>query len=91
MDVLEVVANHCDIRRLDKQCNFRSCSKKPGKEVLIYELDRITLKTRDLIYLYLCSNHFDHAMRTFMVDLDRMKNHSKILRARVRNIGFVTY
>ena len=91
MEVLEVVSQHCDIRKLDKICNFRDCQSKPGKEILIYELDRINLKTRELLYLYLCSKHFDRAMETFMVDLDHMRQNSKILRAKVRNMGLVTY
>ena len=91
MNVLEVISQHCDIRKLDKTCNYKECMKDPSKEILVYELDRINLKTRDLIYIYLCSKHFDHAMETFMIDLDRMKDHSKILRAKVKNIGCVTY
>ncbi|UCC91948.1 MAG: hypothetical protein JSV39_01645, partial [Candidatus Aenigmatarchaeota archaeon] len=58
MELLELVNKYCDIRRLKKNCNFRECGKKPGREMLIFQIDMGTRTKKDIISIYLCSDHF---------------------------------
>jgi hypothetical protein len=90
MNILKALEDY-DIKRLKTRCNFKNCKKKPGKEILIYEFDRITSKRRDLISLYLCSTHYKNAEKALPEKLESLKSGGKIIKGKVFNIGMVTH
>ena len=90
MELLDVVNKYCDIRLLKRGCNFRGCEKKPGKEMLIFQVNMNDRTKKDIISLYLCSEHF----RTMEKRLEGIVNKFKegrMYKIKGFNIGFVTY
>jgi len=57
--VTETILGMLDIRKLKSSCNYPNCSKKPEKEILIYEYTM--RKSIGLATLYLCREHADVA------------------------------
>lgn len=90
MNILDVLIEY-EFRRMRKRCNHLKCGKKPGKELILYELDRISGETKDLISLFLCTEHYEHALKTLPERLKVLKKQGKVIRGRVREIGIVTF
>ncbi|MCK4335866.1 MAG: hypothetical protein KAW40_04050 [Candidatus Aenigmarchaeota archaeon] len=90
MELLEVVNKHCDIRRLKRNCNFRDCEKKPGKEMLIFQVDMDTRTKKDIISIYLCSEHFGKMEKLLEGVVNRFKEGKRYV-IKGFDTGFVTY
>jgi len=90
MELLGVVNKHCDIRRLKSNCNFRDCGKKPGKEMLIFQIDMNTRTKKDIISIYLCSDHFTEMEKLLGDIVNRFKAGKRYV-IKGFDTGFVTY
>ncbi|MCD6591372.1 MAG: hypothetical protein J7K72_05370 [Candidatus Aenigmarchaeota archaeon] len=90
MELLEVINRYCDIRLLKTCCNFKGCEKKPGKEMLIFQIDFSTRTKKDLISVYLCSTHYEEIRKNLKDVINKIEN-GKMLRIKTFDIGFVTY
>lgn len=90
MELFDIINQHCDIRLLKKNCNFRECKKKPGKEMLISQVNMETRTKKDIISLYLCSDHFKE-MEELLKDVVNKFKEGKMYVIKGFDIGFVTY
>ncbi len=90
MELLEIINRYCDIRLLKRNCNFRGCGKKPGKEMLISQVDMDTKTKRDIISLYLCSDHFREMEKRLEGVVNKFRG-GKVYVIKGFDIGFVTY
>ncbi len=91
-NILEFVGKRYDIRKLERKCNFINCNRKPGKEILIYEFDIRTGKKKELLSLYLCSEHFIVARNTLIEDLKKTGNmEGKKINIKVFDTGIITH
>ena len=57
--ITEVILKMFDIKKLKNECNYPGCSRKPDKEVYIYEYK--IKKSIGITTLYLCKEHIDSA------------------------------
>ncbi len=71
-------------------CNFRDCGKKPGKEMLIFQINMDTRTKKDILSIYLCSDHFSEMEKLLEVVVNRFKA-GKMYRIKGSDTGFVTY
>ncbi len=71
--LFELVSQHCDIRLLKAGCNFRGCDRKPGSELLVYQMDMATSKKKDMISLYLCPEHYAEMEKLLAEVVERFK------------------
>lgn len=90
MELLNVVNKHCDIRRMKRNCNFIKCEKKPGKEMLIFQINMDTRTKKDIISIYLCSDHFREMEKLLEGVVNKFKE-GKMYRIKGFDTGFVTY
>jgi len=90
MELLDAVSKHCDIRRMKRSCNFGECKKKPGKEMLIFQIDMDTRTKKNILSIYLCSGHFREMERCLEGVVNRFRS-GKMYRIKGIDIGFVTY
>ncbi len=90
MNILDVLIEY-EFRRMRTRCNHLKCEKRPGKELTLYELDRISGDTKDLISLFLCTNHYEHALKTLPERLKVLERRGRVIRGRVKDIGIVTH
>jgi hypothetical protein len=90
MELLDVVNEHCDIRRMKANCNFRDCGKKPGKEMLIFQINMDTRTKKNIISIYLCPEHFGE-MEKMLENVVNIFKAGKMYRIKGFDIGFVTY
>ncbi|NIO23100.1 MAG: hypothetical protein GTN38_03690 [Candidatus Aenigmarchaeota archaeon] len=90
MELLELIDKYCDIRRMKRNCNFGKCEKKPGKEMLIFQINMDTRTKKNIISIYLCSDHFREMERCLEGVVNKFKS-GKMYRIKGFDIGFVTY
>lgn len=90
MKLIDVVNKHCDIRRLKVNCNFTGCEKKPGKEMLIFQVDMDTRTKKNIISIYLCSDHFSEMEKNLRGVVNKFKE-GKMYVIKGIDIGYVTY
>ena len=90
MKLLDVVNKHCDIRRMKRNCNFRDCEKKPGKEMLIFQVDMDTRTKKNIMSVYLCSDRFSEMEKNLRGVVNKFKE-GKMYVIKGIDIGFVTY
>ena len=90
MELLGVINKYCEIRRLKKNCNFRECEKKPGKEMLIFQVNMDTRTKKNIISIYLCSEHFKE-MENNLKDTVNKFREGKMYVIKGIDIGFVTF
>ena len=90
MELLDVVSKHCDIRRLKRNCNFRDCEKKPGKEMLIFQINMDTRTKKNIISIYLCSDHFTEMEKLLEGVVNRFREGKRYVIKGI-DTGFVTY
>jgi hypothetical protein len=87
MELFDVVDKHCDIRLLRTNCNFRNCSRKPGKEMLILQLDMNTAKRKGIVSLYLCPEHYEEMERVLEGIVGKFKDR-KIYKIIQSDLGY---
>ena len=90
MEILNAVNEHCDIRRLKSLCNFKDCEKRPGKEMLIFQLNMKDRTKKDTMSLYLCTEHLEIVQKKLEGVLNKFKE-GKMYGVKSRDIGFVTF
>ena len=90
MELLGAINNYCNIRLLKTRCNFRGCEKKPGKEMLIFQIDMDTRTKRDIISIYLCTDHFKEMEKNLEGTVNVFKA-GRMYRIKDFDIGFVTF
>ena len=90
MELLETVNKHCDIRRMRKNCNFRECDKKPGKEMLIFQVSMKDRTKKDVMSIYLCTDHFHQMEKSLEGVINKFKE-GKMYVIKSNDIGFVTF
>ncbi len=90
MELLGIISEHCDIRKMKSNCNFAGCEKKPGKEMLIFQVDMNTRKKRDIISIYLCSEHYREMEKRLEGVVNKFRE-GKMYVIKGFDIGFVTY
>ena len=78
-----------DLRKFKSTCNFKSCAAPPSKEVIIKEFDVHRDMKRDVVSLYVCSEHF----KTIAPIIERFNALStgKIISTEVKETGIVTH
>lgn len=90
MELLAAVNKHCDIRKMKGNCNFRGCEKKPGKEMLIFRINMKDRTKKDIISLYLCTEHFSEMERKLEGVVNRFRE-GKMYGIKEMDTGFVTF
>lgn len=90
MELLSAVDKHCDIRRLRSLCNFRGCEKKPGKEMLIFQVNMKDRTKRDVMSIYLCTEHFKEMEKRLEGVVNRFRE-GRMYGIKGNDIGFVTF
>jgi hypothetical protein len=90
MELFQAIGKHCDIRFMKTRCNFRGCEKKPGKEMLIFQIDMDTRTKKDIISVYLCTDHFKDMEKNLEGVVNVFKS-GKMYRIKDFDIGFVTF
>jgi hypothetical protein len=90
MELLDAVSKHCDIRRMKRNCNFRDCGKKPGKEMLIFQVDMDTRTKKNIMSVYLCSEHFKEMEKNLEGVTNRFRE-GRMYVIKGIDIGYVTY
>lgn len=58
LEVVDAITETFDIRRLDKECNFPKCPKKPTKCVVIYEFN-IKKGKHVFAEIFVCDEHVE--------------------------------
>lgn len=93
MELFDIVDKHCNIRLLKTTCNFRDCDKKPGREMLIYQIDMNTAKKKDIVSIYLCPEHYSEMEKLLEGIIGKFKSGKiyKIKRSDDKGINIVTY
>jgi hypothetical protein len=93
MELFELVTQYCDIRLLKSNCNFRNCDRAPKMELLVYQIDMIMDKKRDIISLYLCPDHYAEMERRLGEVVEKIKGGKtyKIKHSEDKGIHIVTY
>ena len=93
MELFDLVTQYCDIRLLKTGCNFRSCEKAARMELLVYQIDMITAKKRDIISLYLCPEHYAEMENRLGDVVEKIKSGKiyKIKHSEDKGINIVTY
>jgi hypothetical protein len=89
-DLFDVVNKYCDIRILRRNCNFKDCGKKPGKEMLIFQINMDTRTKKDILSIYLCSEHYREMEKALESVVNKFKE-GKMYAVRGFDIGFVTF
>ena len=87
---LNLIAQSFELRKLGRICNHKECEKPPGKRITISEINSTNNEKRELVVLNLCTRHFQ-SIRTFLAELDRLTPGDMVIRAEVRETGYVTY
>ncbi|MBN2042986.1 MAG: hypothetical protein JW754_04240 [Candidatus Aenigmarchaeota archaeon] len=90
MNILEVLPEY-EIRRMRSRCNYGNCDKKPSKKLVLFELNRINETSRDLISLFLCTEHYEKTVQDLPDKLKPIKSQGKSIKGRVADIGLVTH
>lgn len=90
MELFSLINEHCDIRRMKRQCNFRGCDRKPGREMLIFQVDMETRKKKDIASLYLCTDHFKKMENNLEGVVNKFKE-GKMYAVKGMDTGFVTF
>ncbi len=90
MNILDILIEY-EVRRMRSRCNHSKCDKKPGKELTLFELNRISGDTKDLISLFLCTDHYEHALKTLPARLKAMRKEGKIIKGRVKDMEIATF
>ena len=90
MNILEAL-NEYEVRRMRSRCNYGNCKKRPGRKLTLFELDRVTEKTRDLITLFLCTEHYEMTLQKLPETLKPIRQQGKSIKGRVADIGMVTH
>jgi len=90
MELLNAVNQHCDIRRMKSQCNFGECGKKPGKEMLIFQLNMKDRTKKNVMSIYLCRDHFLKMEKNLEGVVNKFKE-GKMYGVKSVDIGFVTF
>jgi hypothetical protein len=90
MELFDVVNKYCDIRLLRRNCNFKECEKKPGKEMLIFQINMETRTKKDILSIYLCSDHFMEMEKALKNVVNKFKE-GKMYVIKGFDTGFVTY
>ena len=88
--VIPFIMKSFDIRKLSRTCNTHGCDKPPAKEVNVFEFDAKTAKKRELVTLYLCSNHYN-SLDLFLNRLKELCEKGRIIQKEVFDVGCVTY
>ncbi len=89
-DMLSTIAGMVELRKFNRLCNKPGCSRVPVKEHLLVEVDRSSLKTKDLVSLYFCSRH-EKDVEPMLKELNRQCTGNMAIGKRSFDIGYVTY
>ncbi len=90
MNILEVLPEY-EVRRMRSRCNHGNCEKKPSKKLTLFEFDRLSERSKDLISLFLCSDHYEKTIADLPNKLKPIKQFGKSIKGRVADIGLVTH
>ncbi len=90
MNILEVLPEY-EVRRMRSRCNYGNCRKKPGKKLTLFEKDRISGEERDLISLFLCTEHYRKTIDELPKRMEPIRDGRKSIKGRVANTGMVTH
>lgn len=90
MELLDAVSEHCDIRRMKSRCNHRECERKPGKEMLIFQLNMKDRTKKDVMSIYLCSEHFKFMEKKLEGVINKFKE-GRMYGMKANDTGFVTF
>jgi hypothetical protein len=80
-----------DLRKLSKTCNYKDCQKLPSKEVIITETDGKSMKKKDLVSIYFCTEHYNRNIRAVIEKINNSSERGKLIEKKVFDIGYVTY
>ena len=89
-DKMLFIMRSFDIRKLSRACNTHGCSKPPSKEVNVFEFDARTTRKRELVTLYLCTEHHS-GLSSFLEQLKGLCERGRIIQKEDFDIGRVTH
>ena len=80
-----------DLRKLDRQCNFRGCERHPSREILLHETNIITKERKEMASLYFCTEHYNDISGSITDRLNEIADKRLVVGKREYDVGIVTH
>jgi len=81
--IIQVLMDSYNVRKLDKECNDKTCETTPTKKIFVYEYKKFSKK--GIVSLYLCEEHVK-SVRGFIKKL-RDANPKMVIEREITELG----